>query len=67
MKHWEKLRLTESTPKVQTPGIRASRQTVSYTIDGDATRRGLAQLAQWRFCREVGWTEEKRVSVIATQ
>ncbi|KAJ8582972.1 hypothetical protein M405DRAFT_829713 [Rhizopogon salebrosus TDB-379] len=46
--------------KIQTPGIRASRQTVSYTIDGDATRRGLAQLAQWRFC-------QKRVSVITTQ
>ena len=45
------------------PGVHASCQTVSCTIDGDATPHGLAQRERWRFRREVGWTEEKRVSV----
>ena len=61
MKHWEKLRLTAVDS--QTPGVRASCQTVSCTIDGDATPHGLVQRAQWRLCRELAWTEEKRVSL----
>ena len=45
------------------PGVHASCQTVSCTIDGDATPHGLAQRARQRLCREFGWTEEKEALV----
>jgi hypothetical protein len=64
MKHWEKLRLTaiDSQTLVSAP---ATNLTAWCTIDGNATLHGLAQWAQWRFCRDrrlrkIAWDLRRR-------